>query len=118
MISTDWLLKDLNDVQRDAVETIDGPLLVVAGAGSGKTRVLTRRLAYVLASGRATPYELLAVTFTNKAAGEMKARVAELVGDSVVEMNVSTFHSFCARLLRRSAEALGYGKNFTICDSD
>ncbi|MBD3403651.1 AAA family ATPase [candidate division GN15 bacterium] len=117
-MSSDWLLKDLNPAQRQAVETTEGPLLVIAGAGSGKTRVLTRRLAHLLVTRRATPYQLLAVTFTNKAAGEMKERVAELVGGSVVDMNVSTFHSFCARLLRREASAIGYETNFTILDAD
>jgi len=118
MSATDWLIKDLNEAQREAVETTDGPLLVIAGAGSGKTRVLTRRLAYLMVAGKATPYQMLAVTFTNKAAGEMKERVAELVGGSVVDMNVSTFHSFCARLLRREAESLGFTNSFTIMDAD
>jgi DNA helicase-2/ATP-dependent DNA helicase PcrA len=113
----DHLLKDLNDSQREAVTTTEGPLLVIAGAGSGKTRVLTRRLAYILMQGKATPYEMLAVTFTNKAAGEMKERVSGLLGTSVVDMNVSTFHSFCARLLRREAEAVGYTSRFTIYDA-
>lgn len=117
-LTSEWLLKDLNPAQREAVETTDGPLLVIAGAGSGKTRVLTRRLAHLLVSRKATPYQLLAVTFTNKAAGEMKERVAELIGGSVVDMNVSTFHSFCARLLRREATAIGYDNTFTIFDAD
>lgn len=118
MSTAEWLLKDLNDAQREAVETTDGPLLVIAGAGSGKTRVLTRRLAYVLSRQLASPYHLLAVTFTNKAAQEMKDRVARLLGGSVVDMNVSTFHSFCARLLRREADVIGYDTNFTIFDAD
>jgi DNA helicase-2/ATP-dependent DNA helicase PcrA len=118
MSTTDWLIQGLNDAQREAVETTDGPLLVIAGAGSGKTRVLTRRLAYLLLTGKAAPYQMLAVTFTNKAAGEMKERVGEVVGSAVGDMNVSTFHSFCARLLRREAEALGFTNNFTILDAD
>ena len=110
------LLNDLNDAQREAVTTTEGPLLVIAGAGSGKTRVLTRRLAHILYQRLARPHELLAVTFTNKAAGEMKQRVAELLGADVPHMQVSTFHSFCARLLRQEGESLGYADNFTIFD--
>ncbi len=110
------LLNELNDAQRDAVSTTEGPLLVIAGAGSGKTRVLTRRLAYILYQRLAQPHELLAVTFTNKAAGEMKQRVAELLGAELPYMQVSTFHSFCARLLRQEGERLGYADNFTIFD--
>ncbi len=111
------LLQELNDAQRQAVTTTEGPLLVIAGAGSGKTRVLTRRLAYILTSRLARPYELLAVTFTNKAAQEMKERVARLLGSSIPELQISTFHSFCARLLRREAAALGYDSSFTIFDA-
>jgi DNA helicase-2/ATP-dependent DNA helicase PcrA len=114
----EWLLKELNDRQLEAVTTTDGPLLVIAGAGSGKTRVLTRRLAYLLVNRLAEPYQILAVTFTNKAAGEMKARVGELMGTQIGDLNVSTFHSFCAKLLRREATALGYDSNFTIFDQD
>lgn len=113
-----WLLDDLNDAQRDAVVTTEGPLLIVAGAGSGKTRVLTRRLAYLLVQQKATPAELLAVTFTNKAAGEMKERVRTLMGSDIPELQVSTFHSFGARFLRREARALGYAQSFTIFDDD
>ncbi|MDZ4723922.1 MAG: UvrD-helicase domain-containing protein [candidate division Zixibacteria bacterium] len=112
-----WLLKDLNDPQREAVTTTEGPLLIIAGAGSGKTRVLTRRLAYILTERKAEPHQILAVTFTNKAAAEMKERVAQLVGAGAATMNVSTFHSFCARLLRREAHVIGYDNNFTIFDS-
>jgi len=112
------LLDDLNDCQREAVTTTEGPLLVIAGAGSGKTRVLTRRLAYILVQRLAEPYQILAVTFTNKAAGEMKERVADLMGAGLERMNVSTFHSFCVRVLRREADRLGYRSNFTIFDRD
>jgi len=112
------LLEDLNDRQREAVETTEGPLLIIAGAGSGKTRVLTRRLAYILNKRLAEPYQMLAVTFTNKAAGEMKSRVATLMGADIPELNVSTFHSFCARFLRKEGSPLGFGSSFTIFDAD
>ncbi|MCK4573909.1 MAG: UvrD-helicase domain-containing protein, partial [candidate division Zixibacteria bacterium] len=111
------LLKDLNPDQLEAVTATSGPLLVIAGAGSGKTRVLTRRLAYILHERKAEPYQILAVTFTNKAAGEMRERVAGLLGGEIPAMNVSTFHSFCARLLRREAEALSYDSQYTIFDA-
>ncbi len=111
-----WLLKGLNEAQQAAVETVDGPLLIIAGAGSGKTRVLTSRLAYILSQRLAEPYQILAVTFTNKAAGEMRQRVTQILGADIPELQVSTFHSFCARILRRDAEALGYRTNFTIFD--
>ncbi len=110
------LLADLNPPQREAVEHGDGPLLVLAGAGSGKTRVLTHRIAYLLATGAARPGEILAITFTNKAAAEMRERVAGLIGRSVRAMWVTTFHSACARMLRVDAERLGYSKGFTIYD--
>ncbi|MEW5796766.1 MAG: UvrD-helicase domain-containing protein [Candidatus Zixiibacteriota bacterium] len=112
------LLDDLNDRQREAVTTTDGPLLVIAGAGSGKTRVLTRRLAYILTQRLAEPHQVMAVTFTNKAAGEMKERVTRLMGAGIERMNVSTFHSFCVRILRREAERIGYKSSFTIFDQD
>ena len=111
------LVGDLNPAQRAAVEHRGGPLLIVAGAGSGKTRVLTRRIAHLLASGDATPGEILAITFTNKAAGEMKERVAELVGARSRAMWVSTFHSACVRILRSEAGRLGMKSTFTIYDS-
>ncbi|HWO16596.1 MAG TPA: UvrD-helicase domain-containing protein [Solirubrobacterales bacterium] len=110
------LLADLNEHQRQAVRAGDGPLLVLAGAGSGKTRVLTHRIAYLLATDRARPGEILAITFTNKAAREMRDRVEALVGRSARAMWVTTFHSSCARMLRADAERLGYSRGFTIYD--
>ena len=110
------LLAGLNPPQREAVEHGEGPLLVLAGAGSGKTRVLTHRIAYLLATGAARPGEILAITFTNKAAAEMRDRVGQLVGRSVRAMWVTTFHSSCARMLRADAERLGYSRGFTIYD--
>ena len=106
----------LNPSQQDAVEYGDGALLVIAGAGSGKTRVLTHRIAHLLGSGRARPGEILAITFTNRAAREMRERVGTLVGPASRGMWVTTFHSACVRMLRQDAERLGYGKNFTIYD--
>ena len=110
------LIDGLNPQQQEAVQHAGSPLLVVAGAGSGKTRVLTRRIAYLLAERNVAPYEVLAITFTNKAAGEMKERVAELVGDRARSMWVSTFHSACVRILRKEAQLLGYSNSFTIYD--
>jgi DNA helicase-2/ATP-dependent DNA helicase PcrA len=110
------LLSGLNGPQREAAQHSGGPLLVLAGAGSGKTRVLTHRIAYLLATGEARPGEILAITFTNKAAAEMRERVGQLVGRSVRAMWVTTFHSACARMLRVDAERLGYSKGFTIYD--
>ncbi len=111
------LLEGLNPPQREAVIHQGSPLLVVAGAGSGKTRVLTRRIAYLLGERGVAPYEVLAITFTNKAAAEMKERVADLVGDRAKAMWVSTFHSACVRILRQEASRLGYSNSFTIYDS-
>ena len=110
------LLAGLNEPQRRAVVHGEGPLLVLAGAGSGKTRVLTHRVAHLLATGAARPGEILAITFTNKAASEMRERVGALIGRSVRAMWVTTFHSACARMLRADAEKLGYASTFTIYD--
>jgi DNA helicase-2/ATP-dependent DNA helicase PcrA len=110
------LLGGLNQAQRRAVEHGEGPLLVLAGAGSGKTRVLTRRIGYLLATGMARPGEILAITFTNKAADEMRGRVEELTGAAARLMWVMTFHSACARILRQHADRLGYKRGFSIFD--
>jgi DNA helicase-2/ATP-dependent DNA helicase PcrA len=110
------ILHSLNPVQREAVTHHDGPLLVVAGAGSGKTRVLTHRIAHLIQDHGVSPFEILAITFTNKAAAEMKSRVAALVGPVAEKMWVSTFHSACVRMLRRDAGKLGYPSSFTIYD--
>ncbi|HZQ89301.1 MAG TPA: UvrD-helicase domain-containing protein [Gaiellaceae bacterium] len=110
-------LEDLNPAQREAVLTTEGPLLVVAGAGSGKTRVLTRRIAHLLAAVGAKPPEILAITFTNKAAAEMRERLEDLVGPPARAAWVMTFHAACGRILRREAPRLGYRTNFTIYDS-
>ncbi len=114
---SDSLLSGLNPQQAAAVIHSGTPLLVVAGAGSGKTRVLTRRISYLMARRNIRPFEILAITFTNKAAGEMKERVSELVGPIAKSMWVSTFHSACVRILRIEAHRLGYSNNFTIYDS-
>lgn len=110
------LLGDLNPAQAEAVAHPEGPLVVVAGAGSGKTRVLTRRIAWLVSEAGLSPFEILAITFTNKAAGEMRERVGALIGPAAAKMWVSTFHSACVRILRRDATRLGYRSNFTIYD--
>jgi DNA helicase-2/ATP-dependent DNA helicase PcrA len=115
-ITPELLLDDLNDAQRAAVVHEGGPLLVVAGAGSGKTRVLTRRIAWLISQRKAHPGSILAITFTNKAAGEMRERVAELVGGRARIMWVSTFHSACVRILRREVTRFGYTSSFSIYD--
>lgn len=111
-------LDELNEAQREAVLQTDGPLMVIAGAGSGKTRVLTYRLAFILSQGLADPQELLALTFTNKAAKEMRERIGRLVGPEAKGLMMGTFHSIFARVLRYEAERIGYTRNFTIYDSD
>src|SRR5262245_38488687 len=110
-------LVSLNPEQREAVLHINGPLLILAGAGSGKTRVITSRVAYLVGDGHARPEEVLAVTFTNKAAEEMRGRVEALVGSDCSRMWVSTFHALCARLLRREAPAIVLPRDFGIYDS-
>ena len=113
----DYLTR-LNPEQRASVETVDGPLLVLAGAGTGKTRVLTTRFAHILLTGRARPHQVLAVTFTNKAAREMRERVADLLGGPVEGLWLGTFHALAARMLRRHAELCGLKSDFTILDAD
>ena len=108
----------LNEPQREAVFQTEGPLLILAGAGSGKTRVLTHRIAYLIEEQGVNPWNILAITFTNKAAGEMRDRVDQLVGFGSESIWVSTFHSMCVRILRRHIELLGYDTNFTIYDTD
>ena len=115
--STDQLLEGLNEPQREAVVHGEGPLLILAGAGSGKTRVLTHRIAYLLRTGQARADEILAITFTNKAAQEMRERVELLVGRATRAMWVMTFHSACVRMLRADAHRLGYTRQFTIYDA-
>ena len=113
---TDALLAALNPAQREAVEAPDGPLLIFAGAGSGKTRVLTHRIAYVIAARGVRPSEILAVTFTNKAAREMRGRVEKLLGTDISGMWLGTFHAVGARILRRDGDAIGIPQNFVIYD--
>src|SRR3982074_2901230 len=110
-------LDSLNPEQREAVLHTQGPLLILAGAGSGKTRVIASRIAYLVGDGHAQPDEVLAVTFTNKAAEEMRTRVETLLGSDCSRMWVSTFHSLCARLLRREGPAIGLSRDFVIYDS-
>src|SRR5207247_5874486 len=114
--SPERYLADLNPAQREAVLHTDGPLLVIAGAGSGKTRVLTYRVAHLISACGIKPNEILAITFTNKAAGEMRSRLEGLLGGVARAIWILTFHAACGRILRRQAPRLGYRSNFTIYD--
>lgn len=114
---TENLLEGLNPKQIEAVKTTEGPLLIMAGAGSGKTRVLTHRVAYLMVEKGVNPYNILAITFTNKAAREMKERIGAIMGESAQNVWISTFHSMCVRMLRRDIDRLGYNRNFTILDT-
>lgn len=111
------ILNSLNDKQREAVTTTEGPLLIVAGAGSGKTTVLVNRIAYIIDKHKAEPYNILAITFTNKAANEMKERIAALLPETTKDMWIGTFHSICAKILRRNIDFLGYTNDFVIYDT-
>ncbi|MBV7506248.1 DNA helicase PcrA [Bacillus sp. sid0103] len=114
---SDKLLNGLNPEQQSAVKTTDGPLLLMAGAGSGKTRVLTHRIGYLIVEKRVNPYNILAITFTNKAAREMRERIGKMMGGVAEEIWISTFHSMCVRILRRDIDRIGFNRNFTILDS-
>lgn len=113
---SDRLLTGLNDKQKEAVQTTDGPLLIMAGAGSGKTRVLTHRIAYLIVEKEVAPWNILAITFTNKAAREMKERIQGILGGAADEIWISTFHSMCVRILRRDIDRIGMNRNFSILD--
>ncbi len=115
-VSKDRLLADLNPQQAQAVQSTSPALLVSAGAGSGKTRVLTRRIAWILSQFHAYPSQVLAITFTNKAAAEMRERLETLIGPVAEHMWVSTFHAACVRILRRDGKSVGLAHNFTIYD--
>ena len=118
MLNSEYL-KDLNKAQKEAVNHIEGPLLIVAGAGSGKTKVLTSRIANIIKEKKAYPNQILAVTFTNKAAKEMQNRVSKILGSSATGLPwLGTFHSICAKLLRKHASAINLNSNFTIIDTD
>ena len=108
----------MNEMQQQAVFTTEGPLLILAGAGSGKTTVLVNRIAYILQSGLCNPWNILAITFTNKAAGELKERIALKLGSENSGVTAGTFHSVCGRILRRYGDNIGYSSNFTIYDTD
>src|SRR5579864_9735541 len=116
--SIDALLANLNPPQQEAVTHGDGPLLIFAGAGSGKTRVLTARIGYLIATRRVWPDRLVAVTFTNKAAREMRSRVEALVGEAAQKMWVGTFHSTAVKILRRDSQRIGIASSFVIFDED
>lgn len=114
---TDKLLNGLNAQQQNAVKATDGPLLIMAGAGSGKTRVLTHRIGYLMVEKGVNPYNILAITFTNKAAREMRERIQNMMGGAADDIWISTFHSMCVRILRRDIDRIGFSRNFTILDT-
>ena len=111
------ILEALNDEQKEAVLAVEGPCLVIAGAGSGKTKVLTHKIAYLMHNVGVKPWNILAITFTNKAANEMKERVEKLVGEVAKDMWIGTFHSICVRILRRYIDRIGFTSSFVIFDT-
>ncbi len=111
------ILKELNDKQHEAVVNTEGPCLVIAGAGSGKTKVLTHKIAYIIEEKKAHPWDILAITFTNKAANEMKERIANLVGEQAKDIWMGTFHSICVKILRRFIDRIGFDSSFIIFDT-
>ena len=111
------VLDGLNDKQHEAVVNTEGPCLVIAGAGSGKTKVLTHKIAYLIGEKNVAPWSILAITFTNKAANEMKERITNLIGDMAQDMWMGTFHSICVRILRRNIERIGFNSSFIIFDT-
>ena len=111
------LLENLNDKQKEAVLATEGPCLVIAGAGSGKTKVLTHKIAYLIEEKEIKPWNILAITFTNKAAKEMQERITNLIGEKAAEMWIGTFHSICVRILRRYIDRIGYNSDFVIFDT-
>ena len=110
------MLGALNEAQKNAVLAVEGPVIVFAGAGSGKTRTLTYRIAYMIKEQGINPFNILAITFTNKAANEMKERLRTLLGHESFDATICTFHSLCAKILRREIDVLGYDKSFSIID--
>ena len=113
----DNLIDGLNEKQKEAVLATDGPCLIIAGAGSGKTKVLTHKIAYLMGEKNILPWNILAITFTNKAAKEMKERIELLVGDAAKDMWIGTFHSICVRILRKFIDRIGFDSSFIIFDS-
>jgi DNA helicase-2/ATP-dependent DNA helicase PcrA len=111
------ILKGLNDKQYEAVVNTEGPCLVIAGAGSGKTKVLTHKIAYIIGENKAKPWDILAITFTNKAANEMKERIAGLIGEQAKDIWMGTFHSICVKILRRFIDRIGFDTSFIIFDT-
>ena len=116
-MDTNEILKGLNKEQFEAVTHVDGPLLVIAGAGSGKTRVLTHRIAYLIAECGVKPWNIIAITFTNKAAKEMKTRIEGIVGDIASDIWIGTFHSMCVRILRKEISRIDFTRDFVIYDT-